>query len=104
MPTTPPTARPVLVINEALARSWHHGDALGGRLTFEDHPKEKDWITVVGIVGDVKDNPKNAGAEPAFWWPLAQEPFPLAANSSIAIRSNLEPGLAGAAACARSAN
>ena len=88
-------SRPVWVINQALARSWHHGDALGGRITFEDHPKEKDWITVVGIVGDVKDNPKNAGAEPAFWWPLSQEPFPIAAkNSSIAIRSNLEPELA----------
>jgi predicted lysophospholipase L1 biosynthesis ABC-type transport system permease subunit len=77
-----------------MARYWQHGNALGGRLTFNDHPKEKDWLTIVGIVRDVKDAPKNAGAEPAFWWPMQQEPWPLAANSSIAIRSNLDPRLA----------
>ncbi len=84
-------SRGVLIINEAMTKYWKHGDALGGKLTFSDHPKEQDWLTVVGIVGDVKDTPKNAGAEPAFWWPLLQEPWPLAANSSIAIRSNLDP-------------
>ena len=77
----------VLIINEAMARFWQHGDALGGRLTFEDHPKEKDWMTIVGIVGDVKDAPKNAAAEPGFWWPMRQVPF---SDFSIAIRSNLD--------------
>ncbi len=86
-------SRGVLIINQAMARYWRHGDALGGKLTFSDHPKEKDWLTIVGIVGDVKDTPKNAGAEPGFWWPLQQEPFPLAANSSIVIRSSLDPKL-----------
>lgn len=83
----------VLIINESMAHYWKHGDALGGRIAFDDHPKEKDWLTVVGIVGDIKDTPKNAGAEPAFWWPLEQEPWPLAANSSVAIRSNEDPKL-----------
>lgn len=86
-------ARGVLVINEAMARYWKHGDALGGKVSFEDQPKEKDWLTVVGVVKDVKDAPKNAGAEPAFWWPMQQEPWPLAANSSIAIRSDEDPKL-----------
>ena len=86
-------ARGVLIINEAMARCWKHGDALGGKISFDDHPKEKDWLTVIGIVGDIKDTPKNAGAEPAFWWPMQQEPWPLAANSSVAIRSNESPKL-----------
>lgn len=81
----------VLVINEAMARYWKHGDPLGGKITWEDHPKEKDWFTVVGIVGDVKDHPKNAAAEPAFWWATPQLPFQLAANSSLAIRSTGYP-------------
>ncbi|MGA8029428.1 MAG: ABC transporter permease, partial [Bryobacteraceae bacterium] len=88
-----PDSRPVFIINESMARYWKHSDALGGRVTFEDHPKEKDWLTVVGIIGDIKDAPKNAGAEAAFWWPMQQEPFPLAANSSIAIRSGENPKL-----------
>jgi predicted permease len=78
----------VFIINEAMARFWQHSDALGRRLTFEDHPKEKDWMTIVGIVGDVKDAPKNAAAEPGFWWPMSQGPL---SDFSIAIRSNLEP-------------
>jgi predicted permease len=85
-------SRKVFVINRAMARFWKHGDALGGKLTFSDHPKDNDWITVVGIVGDVKDAPEKADAKPAFWWPLTQEPFPMA-DFSVAIRSNLEPGL-----------
>ena len=85
--------RDVLIINEAMARFWKHGDALGGKVSFDDHPKEKDWATVVGIVGDIKDAPKDAGAEPAFWWPIQQEPWSLAANSSVAIRSNEDPKL-----------
>jgi predicted permease len=84
-------SRPVLIINQAMAKYWRHGDALGGKVSFEDHPKEKDWLTVVGIVQDVKDTPKDGAAKPAFWWPMLQEPWPLARNSSIAIRSTLDP-------------
>jgi predicted permease len=85
--------RRVLIINEAMARYWRHGDALGGKVSFDDHPKDQNWLTVVGIVGDVKDTPKSAGAEAGFWWPMLQEPFPFAANSSIAIRSSVDPKL-----------
>ena len=83
------TSGSVLVINQAMARMWQRGSALGGKVTFSDHPKEKDWMTVVGIIKDVKDTPKDAGAQPGFWWPVSQEPFPVVANGSLAIRSNL---------------
>jgi predicted permease len=76
----------VIVINRQLARYWRHGDALGGKMAFDDHPKEKDWLTVIGIVGDVKDSPKNSAAEAGFWWPLTQQPFPQG-EFSVAIRS-----------------
>jgi predicted permease len=92
-------SRRVLIINEALAKYWQHGDALGGKLTFMDHTKENDWFTIVGIAGDVKDTPKDPGAQPAFWWPMLQERFPLAANSSIAIRSNLDAKMLVARLC-----
>jgi predicted permease len=81
----------VMLINQAMARYWQHGDALGGRFTFEDHPKEKDWVTVVGIVGDVKDEPKDAAAQAGFWWPMEQGPF---GSASVAIRSTLDTALA----------
>ncbi|HUI41255.1 MAG TPA: ABC transporter permease [Terriglobia bacterium] len=75
-----------LIVNETMARVyWRKRDAVGGRVAFSDNPKEKDWMTVVGVVGDVKDRPDAAGAEPAFWWPMLQVPF---AQMSVAVRAD----------------
>jgi predicted permease len=85
------TSQSVLVINHAMAELyWPGEDVIGKRLTYEDNPKEKDWITIVGVVGDVKDQPNSPAAEPGFWWPETQ-----AQNSdmSIAIRSSSNPEL-----------
>jgi predicted permease len=77
-----------LIINDTMARRyWPHQDAVGGRVTFSDTPKEKDWMTVVGVVGDIKDQPAASGAEPALWWPLLQEPFG-AAEMSVVVRTD----------------
>ena len=65
-----------LIINDAMARLyWPGKNAIGWRISFDDHPKESDWFTVVGIVGDVKDTPASDGAEPAFWWTLREYPY-----------------------------
>lgn len=83
----------VLIINQAMAqRYWPGEDALGKRITFEDNPKEKDWIRIVGIVGDVKDQPNSPGAEPAYWWPFQQTPVGNF-NLLLAVRSNSDPQL-----------
>ncbi len=66
----------VVLINRSMARKyWPGEDATGKRMTFSDKPAEKDWLTVVGLVGDVKDTPSSASAEPGFWWPIEQTPF-----------------------------
>lgn len=66
----------VVLINDVMARNyWPGEDALGKRITFDDKPKDSDWLRVVGVVGDVKDAPGSKGAEPAFWWPVLQQPF-----------------------------
>jgi predicted permease len=65
----------VILINRAMADAyWPGEDAVGKRLTFDDHPKEKDWFTVIGVVGDVKDRPESSAAAPALWWPVQQMP------------------------------
>ena len=80
----------VILINEAMAKKyWPHEDAVGKRITFEDQPKEKDWMTVVGIVGDVKDRPNSPAAEPGFWWPHAQAAFH---NMAVVVRFDGDPG------------
>lgn len=80
----------VLIVNESMARLyWPNENAVGKRMSFEDHPKDKDWLTIVGIVGDVKDAPNGPGAEPAFWWPLLQSPYSFN-DMSVVLRSHLD--------------
>uniref|UniRef100_Q01PE9 Permease n=1 Tax=Solibacter usitatus (strain Ellin6076) TaxID=234267 RepID=Q01PE9_SOLUE len=83
----------VLLINETMAkRYWPGEDAVGKRIAFDDHPKEKDWMRIVGVVGDVRDQATSEAAHPAFWWPLKQMPFPMRAMS-IVIHTEGDPAL-----------
>ena len=79
-----------LIINRVMAeRYWPHEDVLGKRISFEDVPKkDSDWMTIVGVVGDVKDQPNSPGAEPAFWWSEYQASE---SDMSIAIRTRSDP-------------
>lgn len=82
---------PVIVVNESMAtRYWPGEDAVGKRITFNDKPQEKDWLTIAGVVGDVKDRPESSAAQPAFWWALSQVPF---RDVSVAVRSNAPAGM-----------
>jgi predicted permease len=82
-------APPVLIVNKALAeRYWPGEEVVGKRITFADNPKPSDWMTIVGEVGDVKDKPNSAGAEPAFWWPPRQRLDP---DIYLVVRSNGDP-------------
>ncbi len=84
-------SRQVVIINQILARRyWPNEDAVGKRITFTDEPKDGDWVTVAGVVGDVKDTPASEGAEPALWFPLLQQPF---SAMSVVIRANSDPEL-----------
>ncbi len=79
----------VILINESMAnRYWPGENAVGKRITFNDNPKEEDWLTVAGVVGDVKDTPGAASAEPAFYWPHAQAPY---SEMILALRTDTSP-------------
>jgi predicted permease len=79
-----------LIINRVMAeRYWPHENVIGKRISFEDEPKkDSDWMTIVGVVGDVKDQPNRPGAEPAFWWSELQF---TESNMSIVIRARSDP-------------
>lgn len=82
-------AKQVMIINRAMSRYWGTEDPVGRRLSFEDHPtKPEDWFTVVGVVGDIKDHPNSAAAEPAFWWPVLQLPNE-SRDMSIVVRGDM---------------
>ena len=62
----------VAVVSEAVARRcWPGQDAIGRRITMDD-PK-MGWRTVVGVVGDVRQQSLAARALPMIYVPLRQE-------------------------------
>ena len=83
----------VMIINQAMAtRYWPGEDAVGKRITFEDHPKEADWMTIVGIVGDVKDRPNSPETQNSMWWPIEQSPVDVD-QMAVALRGSSDPAL-----------
>lgn len=80
----------VIVINETMAnRYWPGEDAVGKRISFDDHRKtEKAWIRIVGVVKDVKDQPDSSGLRPAFWMPYTQMQ---SRNKSVGVRFTSAP-------------
>jgi len=83
----------VAIVNETLARRYFgNEDVLGKRITLEDHPKEADWMTVVGVVGDTKPRELHSEAVAELYMPFDQQPEP---GMALMIRSaNIDPGVA----------
>jgi putative ABC transport system permease protein len=74
----------VTVINRALARHyWRDEDPIGRRITFDggDH-----WITVIGVVGDVKEFGLDKETDDELYLAQAQNP----ALGSIVVRTALD--------------
>jgi putative ABC transport system permease protein len=65
---TPPSPE-VAIINQALARKHFSGeDPIGKRITMDDpRSPSATWITIVGIVGDVKHRGLNVEAQPELY-------------------------------------
>ncbi len=87
----------VVVVNETMAASlWPDEEPIGRRFTFGDpeDPEDPGWMTVVGIVGDVRHATLDAVPENETYVPIEQAPFGAA---SIVVRSAGDPmDLAGA--------
>jgi predicted permease len=65
----------VAVINETMARRfWPHQDAVGKRFKHSD-PTAK-WITVIGVVGDVREFGLAEPAIPEAYYAQSQETYP----------------------------
>ena len=84
------TSPPVIIINQALAKKyWPNEDALGKRITF-GNPKKKDavWVSIVGIVGDIKHRSLDEDAKPEMYVPWAQDPY---STGILVVRSKQDP-------------
>lgn len=77
-------APPVVVINQALARRfWPNADPIGHRVS----SNRQVWLTIVGVVGDVKQFSLEQDAVEEVYLPFAQRP----GISSLLVRANANP-------------
>jgi putative ABC transport system permease protein len=65
----------VAVVSQALAqRYWPGRDAVGQRITLGDPADSAGWMTVVGVVRDVRNEEMGRPSYPQLYLPLAQSP------------------------------
>ena len=100
-------AAEVVIVSESFARKyWNAEDPIGRRLKVGERESKLPWVTVVGVVGDVRHAGLAASTNPIYYRPLAQaaeemtfivrardEPEPLLASIREEVRK-LDPDLA----------
>jgi putative ABC transport system permease protein len=63
----------VTLVNETMARQvWPGEDPIGQRIKFGDADEDNPWVTVVGIVGDVRRRNLADGSQAELYQPHAQ--------------------------------
>jgi predicted permease len=90
--TDGPESPRVVIVNEAMAREYWPGlDPLGRRLLL-GRPSGKQWATIVGIVGDVRQMGLDAPAKPEMYFPHAQiQDQPWFAPRDLVVRTAGDP-------------
>jgi len=76
----------VISVNQTFAKKfWPKGDALGKRITFDDPKKNPKWITIVGIVGDIRHFGLDIDPKPEMYVPFSQSAY---STTICVVRSN----------------
>jgi predicted permease len=87
------TAPGVVVVSQSVARTlWPGKDPLGKRISMEDEPKPEDWLTVVGVVDDVKQQGLAKDSDAAIYQPYLQVSSPgFLSHMTFVVRTALRP-------------
>ena len=78
----------VVLVNETMARRfWADASPVGARIRLGDEPRDL-WRTVVGVVGDIRNDDIDAPPLPHVYVPLAQRPT---REMTLALRTTDDP-------------
>jgi putative ABC transport system permease protein len=81
----------VIIVNETLAsKYWPGEDPIGKRLKMGPADADIPWLAVVGVVGDVKNGPMDAAADPHAYEPMLQVPYALR-SLGLGVRAKGDP-------------
>jgi predicted permease len=82
------SARPV-IINQTMARTfWPSGDALGRRIKYGDQDSSAPWLTIVGVVADMRRTGYDAPVRHETFLPYALNP---SGSMQVVIRTRGDP-------------
>jgi putative ABC transport system permease protein len=86
-------SRPVAIVNETMARQyWPGQDAVGKRFKIGDPDSKVPWVTIVGIVGDVRQMGLDAPVKAEMYLPYSQiTDQPWFAPRDLVVRTIGEP-------------
>jgi putative ABC transport system permease protein len=63
----------VAIVSESIARRiWPNADAIGKRIAVASHPAPEDWLTIVGVVADVRQSGLKRPPAAAVYQPYPQ--------------------------------
>jgi putative ABC transport system permease protein len=87
--TDGPQSQPVAIINETMARMYFPGqNALSKRIKYSDYYSPRPWITIVGIVKDVKQMGLDVPSRPEMYYPYRQALYNWMVPRDIVIRAD----------------
>ncbi len=80
---------PVVIINETMARGfWHNEDPLGKRIVLGAPRPGAAWLTIAGVVGDVKNASLDVAPLPQMYVPHSQNP---SRSMTLVVRTAASP-------------
>ena len=69
-----PQSPPVMIVSQTMARNfWPHGDAVDKRIKLGGANSGTPWVTVVGVVADVRQLELIGTPRPAMYFPASQD-------------------------------
>ena len=80
----------VTIVNNSFAKKWFpNQEATGKRITFDD-PRKPDvkWVTIVGVVGDMRHRGLDLEPKPEYYLPHNQRPY---RGMILTVRSAQDP-------------
>ncbi len=79
----------VIIVNQTFAKKfWPNEDALGKRIVMGGMSDDPKWITIVGIVGDMRHFGLDVDPKPEMYVPFAQSAY---FTTIYVVRSNQDP-------------
>jgi putative ABC transport system permease protein len=84
---------PVVIVNQSMARKyWPGGDPVGQRIAIDHGTWAEPWLTVVGVVGDVRQMGLETPPRPEMYFPYRQvDTQPWFAPRDLVVRTTKDP-------------